>query len=78
MKLETICEKPKGTARPTPLLVLGAADDTLITADMVRRKARRYGTEAVIFPNMAHDMMLEKDWQSVADRILQFLKERGL
>lgn len=62
----------------TPLLVLGAADDTVITPGMVRRTARRYGTQAVIFPNMAHDMMLEKDWQSVADRILQFLKERGL
>jgi pimeloyl-ACP methyl ester carboxylesterase len=62
----------------TPLLVLGAADDTVITPGMVHRTARRYGTEAVIFPNMAHDMMLEKDWQSVADRILQFLQERGL
>jgi pimeloyl-ACP methyl ester carboxylesterase len=62
----------------TPLLVIGAENDTVITPTMVRGTARRYGTEAVFFPNMAHDVMLEKDWRSVADRILQFLKERGI
>jgi pimeloyl-ACP methyl ester carboxylesterase len=62
----------------TPLLVIGAENDTVITPAMVRGTARRYGTEAVIFPNMAHDVMLEKDWRSVADRILQFLKDRGI
>jgi len=27
---------------------------------------------------MAHDMMLEAGWQSVADRILRWLGDRGL
>jgi alpha-beta hydrolase superfamily lysophospholipase len=36
-----------------------------------------YGAQAEIFPNMAHDMMLEKDWESVAKRILDWLKEKG-
>jgi pimeloyl-ACP methyl ester carboxylesterase len=61
----------------TPLLVIGAENDAVIPPNLVRGTARRYGTEAVIFPGMAHDVMLEKDWRSVADRILQFLKERG-
>ncbi len=61
-----------------PLLVIGAENDALVTPDMVRKTVRTYGTTAVIFPNMAHDVMLEKNWQAVADRILEFLKERGL
>ncbi len=62
----------------TPLLVVGANDDTLITPDLVRKSARIYGTQAVVFPHMAHDVMLEEGWQAVADRILEFLKERGI
>ncbi len=62
----------------TPLLVIGAADDTVIPQSGVRATARAYGTQAVFFPGMAHDVMLEQGWQSVADRILEFLKERGI
>jgi pimeloyl-ACP methyl ester carboxylesterase len=62
----------------TPLLILGAENDNAITPDQVRATARAYGVQAEIFPNMAHDMMLEKDWESVAGRILDWLKDRGL
>jgi alpha-beta hydrolase superfamily lysophospholipase len=31
-----------------------------------------------MFPGMAHDMMLEPDWQAVADRILSWLDDKGL
>ncbi|MGC9334072.1 MAG: alpha/beta hydrolase [Anaerolineae bacterium] len=66
---------PKITA---PLLVLGAADDLAISAHEVESTARTFGTQAVIFSDMAHDMMLEPGWQTVADRILAWLDERGL
>jgi pimeloyl-ACP methyl ester carboxylesterase len=62
----------------TPLLVLGAANDNVFTVDEQHATARAYNTTAEIFPNMAHDMMLEAGWQQVADRILGWLKERGL
>ena len=62
----------------TPALVLGAADDTIFHVDEVQATARAYNTAAEIFPNMAHDMMLEAGWQKVADRILAWLNERGL
>lgn len=69
-------------ARParvkTPLLVLGAANDMIFSVAEVRATARAHTTQAEIFPDMAHDMMLESGWQSVADRILAWLKERGL
>lgn len=61
-----------------PLLVLGAANDTVFHSDEVEATARAYHTQAEIFPNMAHDMMLEAGWQSVADRILLWLTEQNL
>ncbi|MBI4316507.1 MAG: alpha/beta hydrolase [Chloroflexi bacterium] len=65
-------------AHNTPVLVLGAADDKVFTVSEVQATARAYGAEAHIFPAMAHDMMLEPGWQTVADRILAWLAERGL
>jgi pimeloyl-ACP methyl ester carboxylesterase len=62
----------------TPLLILGAEFDNAISSDQVHATARAYGVKAEIFPNMAHDMMLESNWKSVAERILSWLKERGL
>jgi pimeloyl-ACP methyl ester carboxylesterase len=62
----------------SPLLILGAQNDNAITPDQVHATARAYGLQAEIFPNMAHDMMVEKGWQSVAERILSWLKEKGI
>ena len=62
----------------TPLLILGAEKDNAISPSQVHATARAYGIQAEIFPNMAHDMMLEKDWESVAKRILDWFNERGV
>jgi alpha-beta hydrolase superfamily lysophospholipase len=69
---------PRTTLVKTPLLVLGAADDNIFTPHEVKQTARAYGVEAEIFPAMAHDMMLERGWQQVADRILAWLKSQNL
>jgi len=62
----------------TPLLILGAENDNAITPNQVHATARAYGLQAEIFPNMAHDMMLEKDWESVTRRILVWLDGRSV
>jgi pimeloyl-ACP methyl ester carboxylesterase len=62
----------------TPLLVLGAEKDTVISQRDVRATAQAHGTRAEFFPNMAHDMMLEAGWKSVAERILAWLGEKGI
>lgn len=62
----------------TPLLVLGARDDTVISNGDVEKTARAYATTAEFFPHMAHDMMLEKGWQAVAERITKWLEEKKL
>jgi pimeloyl-ACP methyl ester carboxylesterase len=60
-----------------PVLVLGAANDRIISNRDVHNTARAYRTQAVMF-DMAHDMMLEPGWQAVADRIVQWLDEHDL
>ena len=62
-----------------PMLVLGAEDDTIIVSQrQIRRTAAVYGTEAEIFPDMGHDMMLEPGWADVAERIHTWLAGHGL
>jgi len=62
----------------TPLLVIGAQNDTVIFPSMVQATAQKYGTSAEIFPDMAHDVMLEAGWEKVAKRILEWLNSNGL
>lgn len=56
-----------------PVLVMGGGKDAFFTAGLIKDMARTYGTEAVIFPDLAHALMLEWDWQQVADRLLAWL-----
>jgi pimeloyl-ACP methyl ester carboxylesterase len=60
-----------------PVLVLGAERDSFLTVGTVRRTAAAYQTEAEIFPNMGHDMMLDHGWEDVADRIGDWLDAGG-
>jgi alpha-beta hydrolase superfamily lysophospholipase len=69
---------PRTKRLKTPLLVLGATDDSIISQREVEATARAYGTKAEVFPSMAHDMMLEDGWRMVAERILAWLNEQGL
>lgn len=60
------------------MLVLGAENDRGFSVAEQHATARAYGTEAEIFPDMAHVMMLEPGWKLVADRILSWAVGRGL
>jgi pimeloyl-ACP methyl ester carboxylesterase len=59
----------------TPVLVLGAEDDAFVFRGGLEATAKTYGTQAEIFPNMAHAMMLEPGWRAVAERICGWLEE---
>lgn len=54
----------------SPVHVIGAADDAIVSAAEVRATARAYGTEALVFDNVAHDMMLDPNWKDVADGVI--------
>ncbi|MDO9597816.1 MAG: alpha/beta fold hydrolase [Azoarcus sp.] len=61
-----------------PMLILGTSHDQLIPPDQVRMTASTYGLSAEIFDGLGHGMMLEMDWERVATRIADWLKERDL
>lgn len=62
---------PRRPARvTTPLLVVGGQYDTLFPPGEIQRTARAYGKEAVIVPDMGHELMLDPGWQHVADRVI--------
>jgi len=71
--LEMILDLPRASRVKDPMLVLGAQYDKLISPQEIRATARAYGTEPVIIRGMGHDMMLEPDWQVVADTIVDWL-----
>ena len=62
----------------TPLLVLGAEFDHLIPESLVTMTARTYGVDADIMPGMGHGLMLERDWQSVAECMRNWLTEQEI
>lgn len=69
---------PRPKRVQTPVLVLGAEDDAIFTPAEMRRTAQAYGSETIIYPKMAHDMMLADRWQEVADASIQWLHKQSL
>lgn len=65
---------PRPAAVKTPLLVLGGGRDTIFSPAEVDATARAYGVQPEIFPDVAHDMMLEAGWRDVAARIADWLE----
>ena len=60
----------------TPLLILGAERDNMLSPGQIEATARVYHTQAQIVPAVAHNSMLERQWQGVADRILTWLNDQ--
>jgi pimeloyl-ACP methyl ester carboxylesterase len=73
-----VLDLPRSKRVTTPLLVLGAQSDDCFTTNESHATARAYRTDAEIFPDIGHDMMLEPGWPAVARRIQTWLRERGL
>ena len=69
---------PKPGKVQTPLLVMGGERDTIFTPAEIAATARAYHTQPEMIAGVAHDMMLETRWQTVAERILGWLGQRAL
>jgi pimeloyl-ACP methyl ester carboxylesterase len=76
--IDQVFGKPRVECITTPLLVLGAEHDGMISSEEVGSTARAYGTNAVIFAGMGHNMMVEPGWHDVADCIRRWLADIGL
>lgn len=65
---------PHPTTSPgTRVLVLGASSDRAVSQEAVESVASSHGTHAEFFAGMGHDMMLEPNWETVANRICDWL-----
>lgn len=60
------------------LLVQGAEFDHLVPASAAEMTARAYGVAATVYAGMGHGLMLEKDWEKVAQGILAWLRNCDL
>jgi hypothetical protein len=57
------------------VLVLGAENDSFVYRGGLDATASTYRTKAEVFPGMAHAMMLDRGWESVAARIHGWLED---
>lgn len=65
---------PSLPRRDVPVLVLGGTEDACITTAAVEATARAYGTKAVLFSGMPHAMMIDREWRTVAQCVLDWLE----
>ncbi len=66
---------PRPAKVKAPLLVLGAARDNMLRPADIEATARAYNAPSEIIPGVAHNSMLERRWQNVAERILVWLED---
>ena len=53
----------------SPVLVLAAENDALFSVAEERRTAEALNAKLIVFPEQAHNLMMEPAWQQVADMI---------
>lgn len=61
--------------REIPMLVIGGGKDDIFTVKEVEETGRFYGAETFIFEDMAHNLMLEKGHEEVANYMLTWLEK---
>jgi pimeloyl-ACP methyl ester carboxylesterase len=57
----------------SPVFVLGAQDDRICTPGDAHATAHHHGVAATILPGMAHMMMLDPQWETVAEALAEWL-----
>ncbi|MDR0859239.1 MAG: alpha/beta hydrolase [Oscillospiraceae bacterium] len=57
-----------------PVMVAGGGLDYLFGLDEFKATAEYYGTEAVIFPEMCHEMAIAPNWREAAEAVSGFLQ----
>lgn len=64
--------------RAAPMLILGGANDHMFPPKELVALGDLYTADVTILPDTAHDIMLEANWKTAADRIIRWLNERGV
>ncbi len=74
--MEMIYKLPNPKRVATPILVLGGENDIIVPPPEIEKTARAYNADYKIFPDTAHDLMLENNWQTVADFMIDWLQRQ--
>ena len=64
---------PAAPVGDPPALVVGSPDDRVVPRAALDRTAARFGGAPLLFPGMAHDLMLDTNWQEPIDAIIDWL-----
>jgi len=59
-----------------PLLVVAAEDDRFIPRRIAERVARRYNAPLYLAQHHGHMVVLEPNWEEIADRVERWIRER--
>ncbi|MEE3044767.1 MAG: alpha/beta hydrolase [Pseudomonadota bacterium] len=63
------------TADDAPaMLVIGAHDDEIIQSELIHHTARKYHADYALVDDIHHAMMLDKNWEKVAETMLEWLQ----
>ena len=55
------------------MLVLGVLGDRICRPDDVAATAKHHAVSAMLLPGMAHMMMLEPGWETIADAVIDWI-----
>jgi pimeloyl-ACP methyl ester carboxylesterase len=58
-----------------PLLWLAAENDALVPIEQMRIGAGMLGSQVEVIPALGHALMLDTGWRTVADRVIEWLRE---
>lgn len=65
-----LVRRPRPGRIETPVHVMGGGADRVFTVDEIRATAHAYGAPPEIIAGVGHDLMLETQWESVAEAVL--------
>ena len=73
--IEMIYNLPNPKLVKTPILVLGGENDAVVQRRDIKKTAVTFNGDYKIFPDTAHDLMLERKWKEVADFMIDWLEK---
>ena len=71
---ESLPIKKKKKKNRKEVLVIGGKDDYVVDIIGIEETAKFYDTEPIIIEDLAHDVMLDTNWESVAKSVYDFVK----
>jgi pimeloyl-ACP methyl ester carboxylesterase len=61
-----------------PMLVVAAGNDNVFTVAEEKATAQKFKADFMLIENQAHNLMIDSDWQAVAERIDRWMRDSGI